>query len=60
MTQNATHTHTFSTGAMSANSTHSHTVTTTSTSVTIADFGSGTAFSILPPYQKVNIWMRIL
>lgn len=60
MSQNATHTHTFSTGAMSANSTHSHTITTTSTSVTIADFGSGTAFSILPPYQKVNIWMRTL
>lgn len=52
------HTHTFTTGNMSANATHTHTGSTVSDSKTIQDFGSGTAFDILPPYQKVNIWMR--
>lgn len=53
------HTHTFTTGNMSTNATHTHTGSTVSASKTIEDFGSGTAFDILPPYQKVNIWMRV-
>lgn len=53
------HTHTFTTGNMSANATHTHTGSTVASTETISDFGSGTAFDILPPYQKVNIWMRV-
>lgn len=53
------HTHTFTTGNMSANETHTHTGSTVASTETILDFGSGTAFDILPPYQKVNIWMRV-
>lgn len=53
------HTHTFTTGKMSANATHTHTGSTVASTETISDFGSGTAFDILPPYQKVNIWMRV-
>lgn len=54
---NQNHSHSFTTGAMSANSTHSHTVTTTASSTSVV-LGSGTAFSILPPYKKVGIWHR--
>lgn len=51
------HTHTFTTGKMSANSTHTHTVTTDASSTSVS-LGSGTAFSIIPPYHKVAIWHR--
>ena len=55
----ANHTHTVSvsgtSGAMSANSTHSHTVTVTGTS---GATGSGTAFSILPPYYALAYIMK--
>lgn len=52
------HSHSGSTGGMSANETHSHTGSTDATTVTISDFGSGTAFSIIPPYVKLAIWYR--
>jgi len=60
---NLQHTHSFTipalaTGEMSANETHTHTGSTTAASKTISDFGSGTAFDILPPYVKVAIWYR--
>ena len=60
---NLQHTHGFTipslaTGGMSANETHTHTGSTTTASKTISDFGSGTAFSIIPPYVKVAIWYR--
>jgi microcystin-dependent protein len=58
-TISANHTHTVSvtgtSGAMSANSTHSHTVTVTGTS---GATGSGTAFSILPPYFALAYIMK--
>jgi len=37
---------------------HSHTGSTTAASKTISDFGSGTAFNIIPPYVKLAIWYR--
>lgn len=60
---NIQHTHSFTipaltTGGMSANETHSHTGSTVASTETISDFGSGTAFDILPPYVKVAIWYR--
>lgn len=60
---NLQHTHGFTipalaTGKMSANEDHTHTGSTTAASKTISDFGSGTAFSIIPPYVKVAIWYR--
>jgi microcystin-dependent protein len=58
-TISANHTHTVSvtgtSGAMSANSTHTHTVTVTGTS---GATGSGTAFSILPPYFALAYIMK--
>ena len=57
MSANATHSHTC--GAMSANETHTHTISTTAAEKTISDFGSGTAFSILPPYTALNVWYRV-
>lgn len=56
--ESQSHTHTFTTGNMSANSTHTHTVTTDASSTSVS-LGSGTAFSILPPYHKCAIWHRI-
>lgn len=60
---NINHTHGFTipaltTGGMSANETHTHTGSTVAASKTISDFGSGTAFDIIPPYVKVAIWYR--
>lgn len=53
------HTHTFTTDEMSDDeATHTHTGKTTAASKTILDFGSGTAFSIIPPYVKLAIWYR--
>lgn len=57
------HTHTFTipaltTGGMSANETHTHTGSTVSSTETISDFGSGTAFDIIPPYVNLAIWYR--
>jgi microcystin-dependent protein len=51
------HTHFVSgtTGGMSANTTHTHTVTVTGTS---GATGSGTAFSILPPYFALAFIMK--
>ena len=57
MSANSTHSHTC--GAMSANETHTHTVSIPSAEKTISDFGSGTAFSILPPYTALNVWYRV-
>lgn len=51
------HTHTFTTGNMSKNSTHTHSVTTNASSTSVK-LGSGTAFSIIPPYHKCAIWHR--
>jgi microcystin-dependent protein len=57
--QNAGHTHTFTisgnSGAMNTNQTHTHTVTVTGTS---GATGSGTAFSILPPYFALAFIMK--
>jgi hypothetical protein len=60
---NKDHTHSFTipaltTGGMSTNETHSHTGSTVEASKTISDFGSGTAFSIIPPYVNLAIWYR--
>ena len=60
---NIQHTHTFSipaltTGGMSANETHSHTGSTVVSTETISDFGSGTAFDIIPPYVNLAVWYR--
>ena len=60
---NLQHTHSFTipaltTGGMSTNETHTHTGSTAAALKTISDFGSGTAFSIIPPYVKVAIWYR--
>jgi hypothetical protein len=58
-TISANHNHTVTvtgtSGAMSANATHSHTVTVTGTS---GATGSGTAFSILPPYFALAYIMK--
>ena len=61
---NIQHTHGFTipaltTGGMSTNETHTHTGSTTAASKTISDFGSGTAFDIIPPYVKLAIWYRV-
>lgn len=45
------------TKGMSANETHSHTLTVPSQTIGLT-LGSGTAFSIVPPYHKVAIWRR--
>lgn len=58
MSANSSHGHTNSVSGMSTNETHTHTGSTVATEKTISDFGSGTSFSIIPPYQKVNIWVR--
>lgn len=52
------HSHGGTTNGMSANETHTHTGSTTVASKTISDFGSGTAFDIIPPYVKLAIWYR--
>lgn len=53
------HNHTGSTDEMSDDDAkHSHTGSTVAASKTISDFGSGTAFSIIPPYVKLAIWYR--
>lgn len=53
MNQSNPHTHSFTTGNISANHTHSVTVTGTSGAT-----GSGTAFSILPPYYALAYIMK--
>ena len=58
------HSHTFTipaltTGGMSANETHTHTGSTVASTKTISDFGSGTAFSIIPPYVNLAVWYRV-
>ena len=53
MDQNNTHAHSFTTGNISANHTHNVTVTGTSGAT-----GSGTAFSILPPYYALAYIMK--
>jgi hypothetical protein len=54
--QSASHNHTFTTGLMnSVNNPHTHTVTVTGTS---GATGSGTAFSILPPYYALAYIMK--
>ena len=45
------------TNGMSANETHTHTLTVPSQTIGLT-LGSGTAFSIIPPYHKVAIWHR--
>lgn len=45
------------TNGMSANESHSHTLTVPSQTISLT-LGSGTAFSIIPPYHKVAIWHR--
>lgn len=63
--QNLQHNHkltipALTTGNQSEHATHQHTVTTTDLqTVVLRDVGSGTAFSILPSYQKVAIWYRV-
>jgi hypothetical protein len=56
---NVDHTHSFSfsgnSGAMNTNQAHTHTVTVTGTS---GATGSGTAFSILPPYYALAFIMK--
>lgn len=60
---NLQHTHPFTipaltTGGMSANETHTHTGSTVASTETISDFGSGTAFDIIPPYVNLAVWYR--
>jgi len=60
---NLQHTHDFTipaltTGGMSANETHTHTGSTVASAETISDFGSGTAFDIIPPYVNLAVWYR--
>jgi len=60
---NLQHTHSFTipvltTGGMSANETHTHTGSTVASTETISDFGSGTAFDIIPPYVNLAVWYR--
>lgn len=51
--QSQGHTHSLTTGGISANHTHSITA-----GGTVGNTGSGTAFSILPPYLAVYVWKR--
>lgn len=60
---NLQHTHSFTipaltTSGMSANETHTHTGSTVASTETISDFGSGTAFDIIPPYVNLAVWYR--
>lgn len=60
---NLQHTHSFTipaltTGGMSANETHTHTGSTVASTETISDFGSGTAFDIIPPFVNLAVWYR--
>lgn len=50
----ANHTHSVTTGGVSANHNHSFTP-----SGTVGNTGSGSSFSILPPYLSVYVWKRI-
>ena len=59
MSANDTHTHTYTMGNQSEHATHSHTTATTADqTVSLGSVGSATAFSILPTYRKVAMWVR--